>query len=128
MTAQADSLPSEVPAVLIVEDDPQIATPLRVLFARRGHPVRMARTLEQAKHQLDADVRWVILDLNLPDGPGEELIDYARHQALEPMITVVTGISDRARLDSMLARKPHAALRKPVEFEDLLVALGLKRV
>lgn len=108
--------------VLIVEDDPAISAPLRILFTSRGHRVQVTPTLAQAKARLDRNTQWVVLDLNLPDGMGEDLIEHARGSDLEPRIVVVTGVQERPRLEAMLQLKPHLALHKPIEFRDLLLA------
>lgn len=76
LTGSGAELP---PSILVIEDDPMICKLLRVVLEHQGHFVRVADTfadgLETAS---DPDVKAVILDLNLPDGNGLELLNYIR--------------------------------------------------
>lgn len=76
LTGNGAELP---PSILVIEDDPMICKLLRVVLEHEGHFVRVADTfadgLETAS---DPGVKAVILDLNLPDGNGLELLNYIR--------------------------------------------------
>jgi DNA-binding response OmpR family regulator len=69
-----------MPAVLIVDDDPEFRQRASRVLADRGYDVGTAATVAQARVGLrDARPDAVLLDVNLPDGDGltfaQELAD-----------------------------------------------------
>ncbi|MGB4062129.1 MAG: response regulator transcription factor [Burkholderiaceae bacterium] len=61
--------------LLVVEDDPGIATGLQAALKQAGHAVDCATTLAQAWGVLTCEpVDAVLLDLTLPDGDGMDLL------------------------------------------------------
>ena len=88
------------PTVLIVEDEPQVAEILRAYLEREGFAVlttsRGAEAIEVVRTQ-DPDL--VILDLRLPDVPGEFVATEVRRSGPVPllMLTAKASESDRIR-------------------------------
>lgn len=87
MTASQNALASNSPAphILIVEDDPAIATSLRVTFKREGWQVTwldnassVIPTLKSFNDQNQL-VSGIVLDVGLPDGDGLNLCQDIRH-------------------------------------------------
>ncbi|SUD91045.1 response regulator transcription factor [Psychrobacter phenylpyruvicus] len=87
MTASQNALASNspVPHILIVEDDPAIATSLRVTFKREGWQVTwldnassVIPTLKSFNDQNQL-VSGIVLDVGLPDGDGLNLCQDIRH-------------------------------------------------
>ena len=87
MTASQNTLASNSPAphILIVEDDPAIATSLRVTFKREGWQVTwldnassVIPTLKNFNDQRQL-VSGIVLDVGLPDGDGLNLCQDIRH-------------------------------------------------
>lgn len=65
--------------VLVVDDDPATAYALRRLLASRGVcEVTHVTTVAEAVAHLESPPDWVILDLDLPDGLGLEVLDAVR--------------------------------------------------
>ena len=62
--------------VLLVEDDPTLATTLDRYLTARSYEVSVAGSVEEAERQLDAGLRpgIVILDVNLPGDTGWALM------------------------------------------------------
>lgn len=55
--------------LLLVEDEPNIATPVRRALEKQGHTVRYAATLEEARRCLmEAEPDLLLLDVRLPEG------------------------------------------------------------
>jgi signal transduction histidine kinase len=99
--------------VLVVDDDDAIRELVRTAFELRGTPVVTARTVEEAARQTDKfDV--AILDLQLPDGSGEELAQWLRTQGIARRVLLTSGAPEA------LAVEGAAMLRKPFAIEDLL--------
>ncbi len=68
--------------LLVVEDDPGIATGLQAALKQAGHAVDCTPTLSQAWAVLTCEpVDAVLLDLTLPDGDGMDLLRKVRARA-----------------------------------------------
>ena len=67
--------------LLLVEDDSDQAELVRMLIRSKVHRTRVdtAPTLEEAKYLLKTrEYHIAVLDLNLPDGSGLEILDWLR--------------------------------------------------
>jgi DNA-binding NarL/FixJ family response regulator len=97
-----------------------------MLLGRRGCDVRVAPLVAEALVAWrSADV--VVLDLMLPDGSGRDVLAAIRAEAAPIRVLVTTGSCDREVLRQVDALGPDAVLRKPIDFDQLLRALGLQR-
>ncbi len=107
-------------SVLVVDDDPALQVLFREFLRRGGlHDVVVGTAREAVAACQANDLSLAIVDLNLPDSPGDEL--YFQLQALKPdvPIVIVTGYPDSEMLNRILASGPVTVLRKPVDFEHL---------
>jgi two-component system, response regulator RegA len=111
--------------VLVVEDDRATSSALRVLLARKGWEVQVAASLADAMAAIDSAPDVVILDLMLPDGNGEAVLERARQSKLPSRIIVTTGASDQNRLAAVQRLGPDALLMKPIDFQELYRHLAL---
>jgi DNA-binding NtrC family response regulator len=76
---------------LIVEDDPDVAETMAALIAAEGFTATTARSLRDARRQLATRVPdLVLLDLQLPDGQGLELLKDTE-QLANTEVVLVTG-------------------------------------
>lgn len=117
--------------LLIVDDDDHVRSVLGRLLARRGYTVHTASGADSAyallsEHVVDA----VLMDLNMPDVPGETLFFalVARWPYLRGRIAImsgnVAGIDDSMPSDVLSCPR----LAKPFSFELLeTVIAGLVR-
>ena len=112
------------PRVLVVDDDPAIHTLFRQLL-KRAHLARLA--VDSGAEAIDLVRKekfdLVFLDLNLPDVPGDEV--YMELKRLHPdlPIVVITGYPDSQILAKILSTGPVTVIIKPIEFEQLNMAL-----
>lgn len=104
----------------MVEDDPASAAAMRALFEKRGWEVFAAGTLAEALPQLGSKPNWVILDLMLPDGDGEYILEKIREIGTGARVVVTTGVFDEQRLRAVKDLGPHAVLIKPINVRELL--------
>lgn len=66
---------SENNTILLVEDDQMIALALRIRLVAQGYSVVLADSVARALEALDNMIpRAAVLDINLPDGNGIELM------------------------------------------------------
>src|SRR6478672_11168600 len=84
-----------MPHVLVVEDDPVTARVLcQVLKSRGASLVVHAGTGADALNSLDPAPDWVILDLDLPDRIGLEVMDAVRAAGLPTRVVVSSATAD----------------------------------
>src|SRR5690349_11564792 len=109
--------------LLIVEDDLATLYALRTLFERRGWRVRGVRTVAEALpafHATEPD--WVILDLYLPDGEGEEVLQGLRESGRPCRIAVASGVLEPERVAGLQVWSPDLVMAKPIDFVRLYSA------
>src|SRR4051812_4570048 len=105
-----------MPHVLLVEDDPYTARLLTRLLVSRGEcHVILATTVAQALGLLDPPPDWVILDMNLPDGPGVAVLEAIRKAELPTRVVVSSATKDTALVADYAAYQPDLILAKPLD-------------
>jgi two-component system response regulator PilR (NtrC family) len=105
--------------VLIVEDDPSARIALQTLLAREGFRVQTADTLQRGKELLDGQAA-IILDLDLPDGNGIELLRKVRAEKRTMKVLVVTACDDPVVRRDVRMLQPDGLLCKPVDLSEIL--------
>lgn len=85
-------------AVLLVEDDAAVADAVRAGFAAARVDLVHAGTIGAAKRVLSRrrDLDAIVLDLNLPDGDGGEVVRACRDEGLDVPIIMITA-NDRVQ-------------------------------
>lgn len=108
------------PRVLIVEDDYASHYALNHWLTRLGFLTESAISVPQALELIDT---WkptaVILDLNLPEQNGLDLLRQIRRDQLPMRVAVMTGVQDAALLAEAQSLRPDAFFRKPWEISDI---------
>ena len=111
--------------VLLIEDDLTSRVALTTLLKRRGWNVTSATTVADGLRQLTSQPEVVIVDLMLPDGDGERVVQEIRESQLAAKVTVMTGVSDPERLSRLNNEMhPESILSKPVNVAELLRSMG----
>jgi two-component system, repressor protein LuxO len=112
------------PLVLLVEDEQPLAELYRAYLMREPVQTRHAGTLSAGRDALFAlRPAALLLDLELPDGNGLELIETARAAGLDPAVIVITAHgSVNAAVEAMRAGA-HDFLVKPFNAERLITTL-----
>lgn len=130
----AQTMESNAPRILVVEDEPDVAEVLATLLSRAGYRVDVAYTGEQALKALeDTQFEALSLDLMLPDISGIEVIRRVREQAQTANlpIVVVSAKMEAGRLAINGDFFDIDWLAKPVDEQRLLqtidVALGTSK-
>jgi PAS domain S-box-containing protein len=103
--------------VLVVEDDPRDAGLVVALAEAAGLRTEVVGTLADAL----AALRYnrpigLVVDLRLPDGRGETLLEAARDGLLARVPTIVVTVEDAARVEALGV---DAYLTKPIDVERL---------
>jgi DNA-binding response OmpR family regulator len=90
--------------ILLVEDDSAVADYLTTFLAQEGFHVTSAGSLAQARAALAQAFDLVMLDLNLPDGTGDELVPaIIKAQPGVPVLMVTGAAADDDRVLKCLA-------------------------
>ena len=110
--------------VLLIEDDSTSSYALGTILRRQGWEVTTAKTLAEGMRQLDARPHQVILDLMLPDGDGDKILQHIRASNLPMRVMVTTGSLDPAQLARVNSHAPDAILSKPLNLNSLLRELA----
>jgi len=113
--------PSERPRILHIEDDPDI---LRVVTAVIGAmaDVTTAETFEEGCQRLkDERFDLIILDLELPDGEGEDLLPYLKETDNRETPVIVFSVKDISRNGAANLRA--ALVKSTTTNEDLLATI-----
>ena len=97
------------PSLLIVDDDAAILDSLRERFEARGYAVTTARNGEEALEALNNRPSLALLDLELPRGDGQSVLEEVARRGIDTTILVITahGSVERA------VGAPSAASRVP---------------
>jgi two-component system KDP operon response regulator KdpE len=144
---------TDVPRVLVVDDEPQIVRGLRVVLRNAGFRVDSAATKEEALDALShRPPDAVLLDLVLPDGSGVDVCRQVREWSRVPIV-VVSAVGDErekvraldagaddyvtkpfgsqelaARLRAVLRRVSDTASGPEIEIGDLVIDVADRRV
>lgn len=79
-------------SLLLVEDDPSMAAICRAYLERQDYDISLATTGQQALEILDAELPdLVLLDLNLPDMNGTQILKQINDKQYPVEVIVVTG-------------------------------------
>ena len=116
--------PKKMPVkrVLVLDDEPNIGSSLRLILEREGYTVSVARSIADAKSAAsNADA--LVLDVRLPDGSGIDLLRYLReHDCLLPAI-MISGHGTIAEAVEATRAGAFDFLEKPLGRDRILLSL-----
>jgi len=111
--------------VLVVEDSPLLGQFLERGLKQEGHAPMLVRTLAEAGSALEeGDFDAMIVDRNLPDGDGLQLLREMREQDSKVLVIVLTGMNEPADRLEGLRDGADDYLGKPFTFEELMLRLN----
>ncbi len=110
--------------ILIVEDDHGAREALAELLRSDGYAVTEAADIAQARASLDSrGIDAMLLDLKMPDGDGQTLLDeLVIRKALPPTI-VMTAFGSGSRAIEAMRAGADDYIQKPIDFDTLLSSL-----
>ena len=112
--------------VLVVEDEEPNRNALVQLLNRLGFSACGAATVAEGLALLDGQ-HCLILDLNLPDGHGTEVLRQVRAEERSIRVAVYTGSHDDGLLAEAASHHPDGIFAKPLGLVDLLEWLHQSR-
>jgi FixJ family two-component response regulator len=110
--------------VLVVDDDPEVLQELqRMLWLEGYEPILFSSANAFKDHTDFADTICVILDVNLNDGSGIELLDGLQRAGCSVPIVCMTGDENAAVRKAALNLGCSAFLTKPFAVQELMEPL-----
>ena len=110
--------------ILIIEDEKQIADNLKTGLEQHMFTADVAYTGNDGYHLINEyDYDVVILDLMLPDIPGEELCRKVREEKIDSFILMLTAKKQLNNIVDGLNYGADDYLTKPFEFSELLARI-----
>lgn len=88
-------------AILVVEDEKKIADIIKAYLERDGFMASVAETAEKALRLLKEPIDLIILDLMLPDIPGEDLCRLIRENSDVPIIMLTAKSAEEYRIKGL---------------------------
>ncbi len=114
--------PSSPPRVLLVEDEPLIRMLAVDMLDALGFVATEAATGAEALAIDDgalAELAGLVIDLGLPDHPGQEVARRLRLRRPDLPVILTTGGNASEALAQLTGGGPAAALEKPYQFSEL---------
>jgi DNA-binding response OmpR family regulator len=111
------------PAILVVDDDPDILAALFDLLEHEGYQVTCASTCGDALAEATASpYDAVLLDIGLPDGDGLSVLDILRQLNPSLPVIILTALGSPEYRAKSLSRGAFSCLNKPYD-QDVLRGL-----
>lgn len=105
--------------VLIVDDDASLLALLALHFEELGWEVRLARTCQEALAHAAPPLHLALLDYQLPDGDGIQLLTHLRRGAPDLPVVVMSAHSHAGVMAEASARGAQHFLSKPFSPSEL---------
>lgn len=111
--------------VLIIDDHAAFREPLSFMFNREAEfeVVGQAGSLAEARNMLDLGVDVAVIDLDLPDGDGTQLIGELHRATPQAMALVLTASAERGRHARVVEAGAAGVLHKSVYISDVIDAV-----
>lgn len=111
--------------ILIVEDDSTLNELLCVHLEEQGHDPKGAASLAEARSVLrDAPVEAVLLDYQLPDGNGLQLLQEIREEYSSLPVIMITGADNTTLPIEAIKQGAYDFIRKPMDHAELDATLN----
>lgn len=105
--------------ILIIDDEKDICEYLKELLEGEGYEVVTALSVKEGlDHQLNTEFDLMIMDLQLPEIGGKEIIDLARARRPNLPIIILSGHVDS--VDELMGLGATCVLHKPIEMNSIL--------
>jgi DNA-binding NtrC family response regulator len=107
-------------SVLIVDDEENARLFISNFLTSRGYEVMGASTLAEARvHLQKGSADLVLLDVQLPDGYGPNLLEETKSMPFRPPIILITAYGDIDMAVEAMKNGAHDFLQKPIQFSQL---------
>jgi len=113
--------------ILLLEDDQILSETLQLFLSREGYIVDVALTIEEAEDlTYSNDYDLYLLDINLPNGSGLELLKDLRHAEDTTPTIFITALTDLHSISQGFSLDAIDYIKKPFDPQELLIRLKAK--
>ena len=112
------------PKILIADDEPRFCESLSFLLIGQGYDIHTTTSGSKAQQLLSTlQFDLALLDLEIPEVDGLQLMDHINSQCPDTSVIVITGNGSLDAAVSALRKGAYDFLRKPFEYEELLTTI-----
>ncbi len=113
--------------LLLLEDDQILSETLEHFLTRAGYEIDVALTMEEAEDfTFDNKYDLYLLDINLPEGSGLELLEALRYADDNTPTIFITALTDMSSISEGFKLGAMDYIKKPFDPEELLIRLKAK--
>jgi two-component system response regulator AtoC len=106
--------------VLVVDDEENARLFVSDFLTQKGYEVKQAGTLSEARARVNEGVADIILlDVQLPDGFGTDLLRETASMPLRPPIIIITAHADIDMAVESMKNGAHDFIQKPIQLDQL---------
>jgi two-component system response regulator AtoC len=106
--------------ILIVDDEETFRKNTQNYLSAKGYELEGVGTLEEARAHLEhGDADLILLDVQLPDGYGPNLLYETANMAFRPPIILMTAYGDIEMAVDAMKNGAHDFLTKPIQYSQL---------
>lgn len=113
--------------ILIIEDDTTFAAILARYLERYEYTTVKVGTIRSAREVLEPNAKeidLILLDYNLPDGTGMEILEFLKEKSIIIPVLIMTGFLDIKTAVGAIKKGATDYITKPINQEELLMQIG----
>jgi len=127
MNGENDDINTDLPSLLLVDDDELFSRVMGQALAKRGFDVRIAHDVDEAiELSRDNSPEFATVDLNMPGKSGLELVKHLIALDSNTCIVVVTGYASIATAVEAVKLGATHYLAKPADADEVVAAFNKK--
>ena len=108
--------------ILIVDDEPSIGEVLSRWLKKEGYECRTAANVDEACKVLEEEsFSLILLDLMMPEKPGEVLLHFVRERYPNIAVVMATAIDDQGTALDLLRKGAFGYVIKPLDQRNIVV-------
>jgi two-component system response regulator RegA len=120
-----DATSSELPSLLLIDDDPVLCAVMARALGARGYDVTVAHTIEDAMRVVDTDPpEYALVDLKLGPQSGLKLVSQLKAADPQTRIVVLTGHGSIPTAIEAIKLGANYYLTKPADADEVVAAFA----
>ena len=120
-----DAVDTQLPLMLLVDDDERLRERLALALTKRGYAVRTAGNYDEALEVAnETSPEYAVVDLRMPGPSGLELLRALKELDPETRIVVLTGYGSIATTIDAMRLGAVYYLQKPADADEILAAFA----
>jgi len=118
---KAGTIMNDKACILVVDDELRLLKSLENMLLNQGYDVKSAQGGLKACEQLSENTfDLVLLDLNMADMNGHQVMDFMTRKDIDTATIVVSGESSFTAVSKALRRGAYDYIKKPYDPEEML--------